>query len=98
MTIQRSSCCFAVVFLLRSLFPGNESNGCEILCPAVNNAVCKKCEQGNLDESLPVKGGCGMQWVVFCFNLQRVCISIFFMYICFFGGEVGGSTMMVHRD
>ena len=44
-------------FCLGTLFPGNESNGCEILCPAVNNAVCKKCEQGTLDEALPVTPG-----------------------------------------
>ena len=75
-------------------FPGNESNGCEILCPAVNNAVCKKCEQGNLEKTIVAqgKGGCGngMGCALFCFkvatSLHKHVLSCIFAFL---GGKWG---------
>lgn len=85
---------------LRWLFPGNESNGCEILCPAVNNAVCKKCEQGNLEKTI-VAGGWRVvaEWNGLCFalRLQRVCRNMFYHVCLFFWGRWGAVPISLPR-
>ena len=105
MTIKRSSLCFCLV--ASWLFPGNESNGCEILCPAVNNAVCKKCEQGNLEKtSWPFKGRVVGEWNGLCFalRLQRVCTYMFYHALsckscmfAFLGGRWGAVPISLPR-
>ena len=114
-TIKRSSLCFAGwknVFVWLPLVVSQEMRAMDVksCVPAVNNAVCKKCEQGNLEKAI-VAGWKGWfaEWNGLCFalRLQRVCRNMFYhvlscMFV-FLGGGGGqyqshcqGFTMMVH--